>query len=49
LRRLGIRADGEADGFVVHPGPPHAGTVTTYDDHRIAMIFDLLWLVHDGI
>jgi 3-phosphoshikimate 1-carboxyvinyltransferase len=49
LMRLGLRAEEEADGFVVHPGTPRAGTVATYDDHRMAMSFALLGLVHPGI
>ncbi|MET0343593.1 MAG: 3-phosphoshikimate 1-carboxyvinyltransferase [Polyangiales bacterium] len=49
LSKLGIRADEEADGFVVHPGAPRPGDVSTYDDHRMAMSFALLGLVHPGI
>lgn len=49
LRRLGIRADEEADGYVVHPGSPTSGTVETYDDHRMAMSFALLGLKQPGI
>jgi 3-phosphoshikimate 1-carboxyvinyltransferase len=49
LRRLGIDAVEEADGFVVHPGPVHEGTVRTYDDHRMAMSFALAGLRVPGI
>jgi 3-phosphoshikimate 1-carboxyvinyltransferase len=49
LRRCGVRAEEEADGFVIHPGAPQAATVQTYDDHRIAMSFALLGLRADGI
>lgn len=49
LRRCGIRADEEADGFVVHPGEPRPTTVRTYDDHRMAMSFALLGLRAPGI
>ncbi len=49
LRRLGIAAAEEDDGFVVHPGTPQPGVVATYDDHRMAMSFALLGLVHPGI
>ncbi len=49
LSRRGIRAEEEADGFVVHPGEPRAGEIETYDDHRMAMSFALLGLRHDGI
>ncbi|MFA9428601.1 3-phosphoshikimate 1-carboxyvinyltransferase [Egicoccus sp. AB-alg2] len=49
LRRLGIDAREEDDGFVVHPGAPTAGVVHTYDDHRMAMSFALLGLRVPGI
>jgi 3-phosphoshikimate 1-carboxyvinyltransferase len=49
LVRLGVRADEEADGFVIHPGAPQPGAVATYDDHRMAMSFALLGLVRPGI
>jgi 3-phosphoshikimate 1-carboxyvinyltransferase len=49
LSRLGIRAEEEADGFLVHPGTPKPGAVDTYEDHRMAMSFALLGLVHPGI
>jgi 3-phosphoshikimate 1-carboxyvinyltransferase len=41
LRRLGIDAAEEPDGFVVRPGVPRPGIVRTYDDHRMAMSFSL--------
>jgi 3-phosphoshikimate 1-carboxyvinyltransferase len=49
LSRLGIRAEEEPDGLVVHPGRPSPGIVHTYDDHRMAMSFALLGLAHPGI
>jgi 3-phosphoshikimate 1-carboxyvinyltransferase len=49
LRRLGIDASEHADGFTVRPGRPRPGRVRTYDDHRMAMSFALLGLVHPGI
>jgi 3-phosphoshikimate 1-carboxyvinyltransferase len=49
LRRLGIRAEEEDDGFVVHPGAPVAGEVQTYHDHRMAMSFAITGLVAPGI
>jgi 3-phosphoshikimate 1-carboxyvinyltransferase len=49
LNRLGVRAEEEPDGFVVHPGVPQPGSVETYDDHRMAMSFALLGLVRPGI
>lgn len=49
LRRCGIRAEEQADGFTVHPGTPQPTTVQTYDDHRMAMAFALLGLRAPGI
>jgi len=49
LRKLGIEAREEADGFVVRPGSPMPGQVDTYDDHRMAMSFALLGLRVSGI
>jgi 3-phosphoshikimate 1-carboxyvinyltransferase len=49
LRRLGIEAREEPDGFVIEPGTPRPGRVRTYDDHRMAMSFALLGLVVPGI
>ncbi|HEY3595078.1 MAG TPA: 3-phosphoshikimate 1-carboxyvinyltransferase, partial [Polyangiaceae bacterium] len=49
LKRLGISAEEESDGFVVHPGTPKPGAVETYDDHRMAMSFAILGLVAPGI
>lgn len=50
LRRLGIRADETADGFVIHPGRPvPVEPVHTYDDHRMAMAFAVIGLVVPGL
>ena len=49
LRRLGIDAVEESDGLLIHPGRPAPGTVSTYNDHRMAMSFALLGLVVPGI
>lgn len=49
LRRRGLRATEEPDGMVIHPGVPRPGPVRTYDDHRMAMSFALLGMVHPGI
>jgi 3-phosphoshikimate 1-carboxyvinyltransferase len=49
LRRCGIQAEEEPDGFVVHPGRPQPCVVETYDDHRMAMSFALLGLMAEGI
>jgi 3-phosphoshikimate 1-carboxyvinyltransferase len=49
LKKLGIRAEEESDGFVVYPGTPRPGSVETYDDHRMAMSFSVLGLAAHGI
>jgi len=49
LRRLGVDADEEPDGFVVRPGPMRPATVQTYDDHRMAMSFAVAGLRVPGI
>lgn len=49
LRRCGVDADEDDDGFVVRPSRPHGAVVQTYDDHRIAMAFAVLGLVVPGI
>jgi 3-phosphoshikimate 1-carboxyvinyltransferase len=49
LRRCGIDADEEHDGFVVRPGRPRPTRVATYGDHRMAMSFALLGLRVSGI
>jgi 3-phosphoshikimate 1-carboxyvinyltransferase len=49
LKKLGIRAEEESDGFIVHPGVPQAGEIETYDDHRMAMSFAVTGLAVPGI
>lgn len=49
LRRCGIEAEEEADGFLVRPGRPRPAEVQTYHDHRMAMSFALLGLRAPGI
>lgn len=49
LRRLGVDADEEADGFTVRPGPIRSATVQTYDDHRMAMAFAVAGLRVPGV
>ncbi|MFP3899837.1 MAG: 3-phosphoshikimate 1-carboxyvinyltransferase [Acidimicrobiia bacterium] len=49
LRRCGIEADAEDDGFVVHPGTPRPARIETYDDHRMAMSFAVMGLRAPGI
>jgi 3-phosphoshikimate 1-carboxyvinyltransferase len=50
LRRLGVDAEDGPDFIVVRPtGRIIPTLVRTYDDHRVAMSFGLLRLLHDGI
>jgi 3-phosphoshikimate 1-carboxyvinyltransferase len=52
LRRAGVAAEEEPDGFVVHgrgPGGVHGARFATYDDHRMAMAFALVGLVVPGV
>jgi 3-phosphoshikimate 1-carboxyvinyltransferase len=49
LRRAGVDAVEEHDGFVVRPAPVRPATIRTYDDHRMAMSFTLLGLRAPGI
>lgn len=51
LRRIGVDAEEEPDGFMVRPGPGplSGGTVQTYDDHRIAMSFAVAGLATAGV
>jgi 3-phosphoshikimate 1-carboxyvinyltransferase len=49
LRRAGIEAVEDADGFTVHPGPPKPTAFDTYEDHRMAMSLALLGLRAPGI
>ena len=49
LGRLGIKTEEGADWIRIHPGKPISGVVEACDDHRVAMAFSLLGLLHDGI
>lgn len=49
LKRLGVQAVEEEDGYTIHPGVPSPGRVETYDDHRMAMSFALIGLKVPGI
>jgi 3-phosphoshikimate 1-carboxyvinyltransferase len=49
LRRAGIDATEDEDGFTIRPGRPQPARIHTYDDHRMAMSFALLGLVVPGI
>ncbi|PPK90831.1 3-phosphoshikimate 1-carboxyvinyltransferase [Kineococcus xinjiangensis] len=49
LRRAGIDAIEDDDGFTIHPGTPAPTRFETYDDHRMAMSLALLGLRTPGI
>ncbi len=49
LRRCGIAATEDHDGFTIQPGMPGPAVVQTYDDHRMAMSFAVMGLVAAGI
>lgn len=49
LRRAGIEATEDEDGFTVHPGVPAPTRFRTYDDHRMAMSLSLLGLRAPGV
>jgi 3-phosphoshikimate 1-carboxyvinyltransferase len=49
LRRCGIDAVVEPDGWLIHPGPVQPAVIQTYGDHRMAMSFALLGLRATGI
>lgn len=49
LSRLGVRADEEPDGMVIHPSVPHGGRVATHHDHRLAMSLALVGLRTPGV
>jgi 3-phosphoshikimate 1-carboxyvinyltransferase len=49
LRRLGIDATEDVDGFTVVPGSTHPATIETYDDHRMAMSMALIGYANFGV
>ncbi|MBI4569628.1 MAG: 3-phosphoshikimate 1-carboxyvinyltransferase, partial [Planctomycetes bacterium] len=49
LARLGVQAEATEDGFIVHPGAPHAGEIDPRGDHRLAMAFALVGLRVPGV
>ncbi len=49
LGKMGIEAKTAKDALVITGGKPHAATIDTYDDHRIAMSFALAGLKVPGI
>lgn len=49
LNRMGVQVEEHDDGITIHPGPIRPTTVSTYDDHRMAMSFALAGLKVPGI
>ncbi|MFI5933402.1 3-phosphoshikimate 1-carboxyvinyltransferase [Actinoplanes sp. NPDC051494] len=49
LRRAGIDATEDEDGFTINPGRPRPTRFATYEDHRMAMSLSLLGLRAPGI
>ena len=49
LSRMGIHAEIQGNDIMIEPGIPHAATIETYDDHRVAMAFSLTGLRVPGI
>ena len=49
LRKCGVDASDEPDGFIVRPGPIHPALIDPHDDHRLAMAFAVLGLRVPGI
>ena len=49
LRRLGLEATEDPDGFTVRPGPTRPAVIETYDDHRMAMSMALIGLARPGV
>jgi 3-phosphoshikimate 1-carboxyvinyltransferase len=49
LRRAGIDAVEDEDGFTINPGEPRPTRFATYEDHRMAMSLSLLGLRSPGI
>ncbi len=49
LTKAGIDVEETEDGLVVRPSQPHAATLATHHDHRLAMAFGVLGSAVDGI
>jgi len=49
LSKAGIDVEETTDGLVVRPSRPHAATLATHHDHRLAMAFGVLGAAVDGI
>ncbi|QDU81465.1 3-phosphoshikimate 1-carboxyvinyltransferase [Polystyrenella longa] len=49
MQRMGIKVEVYPDGLTIYPGPVQPAVIETYDDHRMAMSFALVGLLHEGI
>ena len=49
LRKCGVDATEEEDGFLIRPSAVHAAVIDPHDDHRLAMAFAVLGLRVPGI
>jgi 3-phosphoshikimate 1-carboxyvinyltransferase len=49
LRKLGATVDETVDGLTIVPGPLHGATISTYNDHRMAMSLSLVGLKVPGV
>lgn len=49
LRKLGATVDELPDGLRITPGPLHAASIDTYQDHRMAMSLALVGLGQPGV
>lgn len=49
LKSMGVDVTPTEDGMIIHGGNPvHGGTVSSYLDHRIAMVFSIAGLAAEG-
>jgi 3-phosphoshikimate 1-carboxyvinyltransferase len=49
LNKMGVTARETSDGLIISGGAPHAATIDTYQDHRIAMSFAVAGLKVPGV
>jgi 3-phosphoshikimate 1-carboxyvinyltransferase len=49
LARLGVAVEEKKDGLVIQPSQPRRDTVSTYDDHRMAMSLAITGIAGEGI
>ena len=47
LEKLGCVLEENDDGMIIKGNTIHGGTVSSHNDHRLAMAFSLLGLKHD--